>query len=191
MNNPSKHGLTPSQTVGPYLHIGLDWLTITELAPEGVAGERLVIQGQVLDADRQPIPDGMVEIWQANAHGKYAHPDDTRALPQEAGFQGFGRVATDEQGRFRFSTIKPGSVPDAQGRPQAPHLIVNVFARGLLKQMATRMYFPGDAHDADSVLQLVPAARRATLVARPAGTGVVEWNVLIGGGSDETVFFEL
>lgn len=191
MKHTSKHGLTPSQTVGPYLHIGLDWLNTTELAPEGVAGERIVIQGQVVDADRQPIPDGMIEIWQANSHGKYAHPEDTRALPLDAGFHGFGRVSTDEQGRFRFSTIKPGSVPDAQGRPQAPHLIVNVFARGLLKQLVTRMYFPGDAHDADSVLQQVPPARRATLVAKAAGTGVVEWNVLIGGGSDETVFFEL
>ncbi len=186
-----RHGLTPSQTVGPYLHIGLDWLTMTDLAPQGVAGERVVIQGQVLDADRQPIPDGMVEIWQANSHGKYAHPDDQRALPADAGFRGFGRVATDEQGRFRFSTIKPGSVPDAQGRPQAPHLLVNVFARGLLKQLVTRMYFPGDAHEADSVLHHVPAARRATLVAQAGGAGVVEWNVLIGGGADETVFFEL
>ena len=191
MNDTSKHGLTPSQTVGPYLHIGLDWLNVTELAPEGVAGERIVIQGQVLDADRQPIPDGMVEIWQANSHGKYAHPDDARALPLDAGFHGFGRLATDEQGRFRFSTIKPGSVPDAQGRPQAPHLIVNVFARGLLKQLVTRMYFPGDAHEADSLLQQVPAARRATLVAKQAGEGVFEWNILIGGGVDETVFFEL
>ena len=191
MNDKSKHGLTPSQTVGPYLHIGLDWLNTTELAPEGVAGERIVIQGQVFDADRQPIPDGMVEIWQANSYGKYAHPDDSRALPLDAGFHGFGRVSTDEQGRFRFSTIKPGSVPDAQGRPQAPHLIVNVFARGLLKQLVTRMYFPGDAHEADSVLQHVPAARRATLVSKQAGEGVFEWNILIGGDIDETVFFEL
>ena len=191
MNDKSKHGLTPSQTVGPYLHIGLDWLNTTELAPEGVAGERIVIQGQVFDADRQPIPDGMVEIWQANSYGKYAHPDDSRALPLDAGFHGFGRVSTDEQGRFRFSTIKPGSVPDAQGRPQAPHLIVNVFARGLLKQLVTRMYFPGDAHEADSVLQHVPAARRVTLVAKQAGEGVFEWNILIGGDIDETVFFEL
>ncbi len=191
MTSAAKHGLTPSQTVGPYLHIGLDWLTITELAPAGVSGERIVIQGQLLDADREPIPDGMVEIWQANAHGKYAHPDDARALPLEAGFQGFGRVATDEHGRFRFSTIKPGSVPDAQGRAQAPHLIVNVFARGLLRQLVTRMYFPGDAHETDSVLQQVPAARRATLVASAAGAGVVEWHVRIGGGGDETVFFEL
>ena len=191
MSYASKHGLTPSQTVGPYLHIGLDWLTITELAPQGVAGERVVIQGQVLDADRQPIPDGMVEIWQANSHGKYAHPDDTRALPLDDGFHGFGRVATDEQGHFRFTTIKPGRVPDAQGRLQSPHLIVNIFARGLLKQLVTRMYFPGDAHDADSVLQHVPAARRATLIARQGDAGVVEWNVLIGGGADETVFFDL
>jgi len=183
--------LTPSQTVGPYLHIGLDWLNTTELAGPGVSGERIVITGRVLDADSVPVPDGVVEIWQANAHGKYAHPDDARALPAEAGFVGFGRCPTDAEGRFRFSTIKPGSVPGADGQPQAPHLLVNVFARGLLKQLVTRMYFPGDAHDADSVLQLVPKERRVTLVAKPAAAGVVEWNVLIGGGGDETVFFEL
>ncbi len=187
-----KHGLTPSQTVGPYLHIGLDWLNTTELAPAGVAGERVIIQGQLLDADRQPITDGMIEIWQANSHGKYAHVDDNRALPLEAGFNGFGRTPTDEQGRFRFATIKPASVPDAQGRPQAPHLMVNVFARGLLKQLVTRAYFPGDAHETDSVLQQVPAARRATLVATAVSPGVVEWNILISGSiDDETVFFEI
>lgn len=186
-----KHGLTPSQTVGPYLHIGLDWLNTTELAPAGVSGERIVIQGQVLDADRQPIPDGLIEIWQANAHGKYAHPDDTRDLPLEAAFQGFGRTPTDEHGRFRFATIKPGSVPDAQGRPQAPHIVVNIFARGLLQQLSTRMYFPDDAHAQDGVLQQVPAARRATLIAKAVAAGVVEWNILIGGDGDETVFFDL
>ncbi len=183
--------LTPSQTVGPYLHIGLDWLNTTDLTAAGVTGERIVVTGRVIDAAGQPVPDGVVEIWQANAHGKYAHPDDGRDLPAEPGFVGFGRCPTDAEGRFRFATIKPGAVPGADGRLQAPHIMVNVFARGLLKQLVTRMYFPGDAHDTDSVLQHVPAARRATLVAKAAGAAVVEWNVLIGGGVDETVFFEL
>lgn len=186
--------LTPSQTVGPYLHIGLDWLNTTELAGPGVSGERIVITGRVLDADGQPVPDGVIEIWQANAHGKYAHPDDARALPTENGFTGFGRCPTDADGRFRFATIKPGSVPDANGQPQAPHIMVNVFARGLLKQLSTRIYFLGDNHASDFVLQQVPAERRATLVARPSASDVTvfTWDIVLGGGGDnETVFFDI
>lgn len=184
--------MTPSQTVGPYLHIGLDWLNTTELAPAGVAGERIVIQGRLFDADGEVVPDGMIEIWQANSHGKYAHPDDVRALPLDAGFSGFGRTATDVDGGFRFSTIKPGSVPAANGQLQAPHILVNVFARGLLKQLVTRIYFSGDDHANDPVMQQIPAARRATLVAAPsAQAGVLEWNIVIGGTANETVFFDL
>lgn len=184
--------MTPSQTVGPYLHIGLDWLNTTELAPAGVAGERIVIQGRLFDADGEVVPDGMIEIWQANSHGKYAHPDDVRALPLDAGFSGFGRTATDVDGGFRFSTIKPGSVPAANGQLQAPHILVNVFARGLLKQLVTRIYFSGDDHANDPVMQQIPAARRATLVAAPSvQAGVLEWNIVIGGTANETVFFDL
>ena len=185
------HGLTPSQTVGPYLHIGLDWLNTTQLAPAGVAGERIVIEGRLIDAQGEVVPDGVIEIWQADAQGVYAHPDDGRA--GSPGFLGFGRCATGADGSFRFSTIKPGSVPGTDGRLQAPHIMVNVFARGLLKQLVTRIYFPGDEHDADVVMQQVPAGRRATLVAKQhAGSGQFEWNIVLGGGSDaETVFFDL
>jgi protocatechuate 3,4-dioxygenase alpha subunit len=185
--------MTPSQTVGPYLHIGLDWLNTTELAPAGVAGERIVIQGRLTDADGAVVPDGMIEIWQANAHGKYAHPDDTRALPLEAGFTGFGRTATDEHGGFRFSTIKPGAVPAANGHMQAPHIMVNIFARGLLKQLVTRIYFAGDDHASDQVMQQIPAARRATLITQAVAgqAGVMEWNIVLHGGANETVFFDL
>ena len=189
-----KHGLTPSQTVGPYLHIGLDWLNTTELAGPGTTGEPVQIEGRLLDAEGAPVPDGLIEIWQANSHGKYAHPDDARALPLEQGFSGFGRCPTDADGRFRFATIKPGSVPHVDGRAQAPHLMVNVFARGLLKQLSTRMYFAGDDHGHDPVLQLVPQERRATLVAQPAAgrAGVLEWTIVLGGGrADETVFFDI
>jgi protocatechuate 3,4-dioxygenase alpha subunit len=183
--------LTPSQTVGPYLHIGMDWLNTSDLTAPGVTGERIVITGRVLDADRQPVPDGVVEIWQANAHGKYAHPDDTRALPLE-GFTGFGRCATDAEGRFRFVTVRPGSVPGMNGTPQAPHVLVNVFARGLLKQLSTRIYFFGDNHADDFVLQQVPAERRATLVATPAAEqGTYVRDIVLGGGADETVFFDI
>lgn len=187
-----KHGLTPSQTVGPYLHIGLDWLNTTELAAAGVEGERIVIEGRMVDAQGEVVPDGVIEIWQADAQGVYAHPDDGRKTA--GGFQGFGRCSTDAEGRFRFATIKPGSVPGIAGSPQAPHIMVNVFARGLLKQLSTRIYFPGDAHDNDFVMQQVPDDRRATLVAKPvAGTaGTLEWNIVLGGGGDaETVFFDI
>ena len=185
-------GATPSQTVGPYLHIGLDWLNTTDLASPGVAGERIVIQGRLLDADRAPIPDGVIEIWQANSHGRYAHPDDGRVLPLESGFSGFGRTPTGGNGEFRFSTIKPGRVPATNGQLQAPHIMVNVFARGLLRQAVTRVYFPDDDHASDPVMASVPVNRRMTLIAqRVAGqVGVFEWNVLLGGDQNETVFFE-
>ena len=185
-------GLTPSQTVGPSLHIGLDWLNTTELAAPGVAGERIVIQGRLLDADRAPIPDGMIELWQANSHGRYAHPDDERELPLDRGFAGFGRTPTGPDGEFRFSTVKPGRVPAANGQLQAPHIMVNVFARGLLRQAVTRIYFSGDDHATDPVMALVPAGRRATLIAQPAEgkSAVFEWNILLGGDQNETVFFD-
>ena len=101
----NNHGLTPSQTVGPYLHIGLDWLNVSELAAPDVAGKRLSIRGQLLDADGLPVPDGLIEIWQANSYGKYAHPADTRELPLDKNFSGFGRMPTDAKGGFHFSKI--------------------------------------------------------------------------------------
>lgn len=186
-------GCTPSQTVGPYLHIGLDWLNTAQLAVEDIAGERCIIQGQLSDADGVPIPDGMIEIWQANSYGKYVHPLDQRDLPTEKNFTGFGRIPTDAQGCFRFSTIKPGRVPATSGVMQAPHILVNIFARGLIKQLVTRIYFPGDDHDTDPVMMYVPAERRATLIANGVSeqAGLYVWNVAIGSGQHETVFFEL
>ncbi|RJG06691.1 protocatechuate 3,4-dioxygenase subunit alpha [Noviherbaspirillum cavernae] len=187
--------MTASQTVGPYLHIGLDGLNTDNLVGEGVTGERIVLQGRVFDGNGKIVPDGMIEIWQANAHGKYAHPDDTRELPVEAGFKGFGRISTDAEGGFRFTTIKPGRVPGPGGALQAPHIVVSVFARGLTKRLATRVYFADEASNADDpILKLVPAERRATLIAKRTGDGVYEWNVAIQGdssGNDETVFFDV
>ena len=179
-----------SQTVGPYLHIGLTWLNTDRIAGPGVKGERVVIQGRLIDGDGVGVSDGLVEIWQANAGGKYAHPEDRQKKTLEKGFRGFGRVPTDAQGRFRFSTVKPGRVPGAAGKLQAPHLSVTVFMRGLLKQLSTRIYFPGDAANAhDSVLKRVPAARRVTLIAKRKARGVLEWNIVLQG-RDETVFFD-
>jgi protocatechuate 3,4-dioxygenase alpha subunit len=185
--------MTSSQTVGPFLHIGTDWLNTANLVGENVSGERIVIEGRLLDGNGSPVPDGLIEIWQANAHGKYAHPDDARDLPREPGFRGFGRVPTDDTGGFRFTTVKPGRVPGAGGGLQAPHIVVSIFARGLLKQLVSRIYFPdGEGNADDPILRMVPAERRATLIARPVSgkAGTLEWNVVMQG-EEETVFFDI
>jgi protocatechuate 3,4-dioxygenase alpha subunit len=179
-----------SQTVGPYLHIGLTWLVTRKIAGPGVRGERVTIQGRLLDGDGKGVSDGLIEIWQANSQGKYAHPEDKQKKPLERGFRGFGRVPTDAKGGFRFSTIKPGAVPGPGGKLQAPHLVVSVFMRGLLKHLTTRGYFPDEPGNADDpILTLVPADRRSTLIARRKGKGALEWNVILQG-KGETVFFD-
>jgi protocatechuate 3,4-dioxygenase alpha subunit len=181
---------TASQTVGPYLHIGLAWLTIDRLAPPECPDQHVTLEGQVVDGDGQPVSDALIEIWQANAHGKYVHPEDTQAGPPTPGFRGFGRVPTDPEGRFRFLTIKPGPVADPHGGLQAPHILVSVFMRGLLKRLVTRVYFPDEPRNADDcVLRLVPTDRRATLVARQIAPGKLEWSVILQG-ENETVFFD-
>ena len=181
---------TGSQTVGPYLHIGLTWLVTRDIAGKGVAGERVTLQGRLLDGDGEGVSDGLIEIWQANSHGKYPHPEDRQKKPLERGFRGFGRIPTDARGGFRFTTIKPGAVPGPNGRAQAPHLVVSVFMRGLLKQLATRIYFPDEAANKhDPILKLVPAARRHTLIAGRKGKALLEWNIVLQG-KDETVFFD-
>jgi protocatechuate 3,4-dioxygenase alpha subunit len=178
-----------SQTIGPYLRIGLEWMVIEDLAPAGISGERVRIEGRVIDADGKPVNDAAVEIWQANSHGRYASPEDNQDKPLERGFRGYGRSLTDDAGAFRFRTIKPGRVPGPDGTLQAPHLVVTIFMRGLLKQLVTRMYFPDEPANAeDAVLKLVPAERRSTLVARKRDN-VLEWNIVLQG-RNETVFFD-
>jgi protocatechuate 3,4-dioxygenase, alpha subunit len=157
-----------------------------------VSGQRVVLEGRVLDGDGAPVPDAVIEIWQANAHGKYDHPDDQQAKAIEPGFKGYGRVATDDQGHFCFRTIKPGLVPGPGGTVQAPHLAVSVFMRGLLKRLVTRVYFPGDrAQDQDPILRLVNPERRATLIAREASGShtALHWDIILQG-EQETVFFD-
>jgi protocatechuate 3,4-dioxygenase, alpha subunit len=179
-----------SQTIGPFLRIGLEWMQIEDVAPKGVAGERVSIRGRVLDADGKPVNDAAVEIWQANSQGRYASPEDNQDKALDSAFRGYGRSLTDENGAFRFSTIKPGRVPGPGGKPQAPHINVTIFMRGLLKQLMTRMYFPDDpANVDDAVLALVPSERRSTLVARRSADGILEWNVELRG-KNETVFFD-
>jgi protocatechuate 3,4-dioxygenase alpha subunit len=178
------------QTVGPYLHIGLKWLSTTDIAGKGAKGERVAIAGRLIDGDGVGVNDGVIEIWQANAEGKYAHPEDTQKKPIEKGWRGFGRAFTDAKGGFRFTTIKPGRVPAPDGSLQAPHLVVSVFMRGMLKHLMTRIYFPDEtaANALDPILKLVPAARRATLMPRRKGK-TLEWNVVLQG-KNETVFFD-
>jgi protocatechuate 3,4-dioxygenase alpha subunit len=183
---------TASQTVGPYVKIGFEPSAIENLAPAGVSGERVTLAGRVTDGDGKPVNDGVVEIWQANAQGKYAHPEDAQDKPVDARFRGFGRSLTGADGGFRFATVKPGRVPGPGGSQQAPHIVVTIFMRGLLKHLITRVYFPDDPANAeDPVLKLVPAERRATLIARrsPGDRSALEWNVRVQG-QDETVFFD-
>jgi protocatechuate 3,4-dioxygenase alpha subunit len=181
--------LTPSQTIGPFY-----WGTIVnayraDLAPPGVAGERLSLTLVLHDAQGAVVPDGLFEIWQANSHGRYNHPEDRRNLPLDSGFEGYGRASTFTDGSSIFSTVKPGRVPWPAGGMQAPHINVSVFARGLLNRVATRLYFDGDPANAeDPVLKLVDPARRKTLLAKKAGN---TWRLPIHlGGPNETVFFD-
>ena len=194
-------GITPSQTVGPYFAYGLtpnkkyDWKdTFTNnLVTPDVSGERIRIEGRVFDGDGKPINDSMLEIWQADGQGRYASPADKRA-PANASFKGFGRVGTDGNGAFSFETIKPGAVPGNNGKTQAPHIVMAVFARGMLRQSYTRIYFSDEAANADDeVLALVPAERRKTLIARREtrdGHTVYTFDIHMQG-DDETVFFEV
>lgn len=183
---------TTSQTVGPFFSIGCTRMSRADLGGPGVSGERVTIEGRLLDGDGVGIPDGMIEVWQANAYGKYNHPEDDQDKPLEPGFKGFGRIPTDHNGSFRFTTIKPGAVPSPDGKMQAPHIAVSVFMRGLLRRLVTRIYFPDEpANSSDSILNLAESARRGTLIARKVEgkPGSLEWNVVMQG-PEETVFFD-
>lgn len=184
---------TTSQTVGPFFSIGLNRLKKNDLASSDTSGRQVTITGRVLDGDGRPVPDAMLEVWQANEHGKYAHPEDKQGKPITPGFKGFGRIPTDDDGAFRFKTIKPGPVAGPEGKQQAPHIVVSVFMRGLLRRLVTRIYFPDEMANAnDSVLNLVEPARRGTLIAKNVAgqIGAFEWNVVLQG-ADETVFFDI
>jgi protocatechuate 3,4-dioxygenase alpha subunit len=182
--------LTPSQTTGPYLEIGLLGGPISNELVVDSDPRAIRICGVLLDGAGDAVRDGMVEIWQANAAGRYAHPaDDRDDIPLEDGFTGFGRSGTDDSGRFDFVTVKPGRVPWADGRLQAPHLLVGVFARGLLKRVATRLYFPDEeaANAEDPVLMGLEPEERATLVAR-AEDGALRFDIVLQGAGQTTFF---
>jgi protocatechuate 3,4-dioxygenase alpha subunit len=189
---------TPSQTVGPYLHIGLtqgaygarEMFSAVISGSDG-SGARIRIEGSVYDGEGKIVPDAILETWQADDQGRYAHPADGRPLASNS-FRGFGRCPTDKGGSFAFETVKPGSVPGPGGTRQAPHINVGLFSRGLLKRLFTRIYFEGDpANAADPILALVPAERRETLLAKadPAEPGLYRFDLRLQG-ANETVFFE-
>jgi protocatechuate 3,4-dioxygenase, alpha subunit len=193
-------GVTPSQTVGPYFTMVLGQEGQNIVAGPGVPGIRIRVEGHVFDGDRNPIDDALIDVWQANAAGRYRHPIDTRdELPLDEGFTGYGSAATAFQtGLWSFDTVKPGAVPDPNGGMQAPHLNLVVQARGMLMPSFTRVYFPDDAeqHAHDLVLSMVPQGRRHTLIATLAApTGDGEAPVYLFDikfqGDDETVFFDL
>ena len=162
--------ITPAQTVGPYFSIGLPWDDGPTVVPDG----DVWIRGVILDGEREPIPDALVETWQADPSGSYA----------AEGFRGFGRAPTNERGEYAIRTVKPGAVGD-----QAPHIAVALFARGLLHWVMTRIYFPEDAHEADPVLRGLSEAERKTLIAVREEDGY-RFDVRLQG-PDETVFFDL
>ncbi len=186
---------TPSQTVGPFFHFCLttDKCCVRRIAGAEAKGERVLLTIRVLDGDAVGLNDAMIEIWQANADGKYNHPDDAQAKPVDPSFLGFGRMGTGEDGSCEFETIKPGRVSGPGNVPHAPHLNVAVFARGMLKQVYTRIYFSADpANQDDPVLALVPVDRRETLMAYPDSARPRVWRFdLRLQGEHETVFFDI
>jgi protocatechuate 3,4-dioxygenase alpha subunit len=162
-----------------------------KVAEAGMPGAHIRIEGRVLDGEGNTVPDALIEVWQADDQGRYAHPADGRQVASNS-FRGFGRCATSMEGTFTFATIKPGQVPGPGGRPQAPHINVGILARGLLKRLFTRIYFAGEpANAADPILALVPADRRHTLMAKPDATDkrLYRFDIRLQG-KDETVFFE-
>ena len=216
--DPDLFGQTPWQTVGPFFHYGLPWkggadlvgqsdmgarpelfpeehYVLNRSSPRGaVAGQLIEIVGRILDGEGKPVPDAMVEIWQANAAGRYRSPEDDRAeLPLDEGFIGFGRASTSDNGEYCFRTVLPGRVPGPGNGLQAPHIAVGVMGRGLLKRLVTRLYFAdGEGLDEDPVLARVPAARRDTLIATRVGEAPVTYRFdIVLHGAGETVFFDV
>lgn len=183
-------GLTPYQTLGPFFDFALIVAGTERVVSEAGDGRRITIEGTICDGAAQPIPDAVIEIWQADASGTYPHPADPRSAQADAGFRGFGRCGTDGEGRFVFETVVPGRVPGPDGL-QAPHLVVGVLARGVMTRVVTRMYFEDQpSNDEDAVLRLVPEGRRGTLLARRAGDDRYRFDVVLQG-EGETVFFDV
>jgi protocatechuate 3,4-dioxygenase alpha subunit len=189
--------VTPSQTVGPFFAIALPWDDGPQVVPDGTPGAILVF-GLVLDGAGEPVPDALIETWQAAPNGSFGHPDDPRPGPRGGAFpggafRGFGRCPTGPDGTYRIVTLRPAALPSGDGQTEAPHLDVSVFARGLLDRVVTRIYFPDEeaANAADPVLSALPEpARRDTLIAAADGAGRFRFDIRLQGES-ETVFFDV
>jgi protocatechuate 3,4-dioxygenase, alpha subunit len=183
--------LTGFQTVGPFFEVGLRTRAAMQMVREDTRGQRITIEGVLFDGSGSPMPDGLVEVWQADAEGRYAHPEDPRGGEADPSFCGYGWCHTTQGGSFRFDTIKPGAVKGPGGRMQAPHIMVSVMGRGVLTRFITRLYFEDEAaNERDPILALVPAARRDTLMARSVGGGRYRFDIRIQGPG-ETVFFDV
>ncbi len=202
--------------VGPFFHYGLPWKGGADLVGQSELGARpdlfpdahdvlnrsrvtgipagqvIEIAGRVLDGSAVPVPDAMLEIWQADAAGRYASPDDRREdIPLDPHFIGFGRAAVSAEGVYRFRTIRPGRVPGPGNQLQAPHIAISVFGRGLLKRLTTRLYFAdGEGNEVDPILSIVPAQRRGTVTAQLRADGIW-WLDIVLQGENETVFFDI
>ena len=193
---------TASQTAGPYVHIGLapgaagfhifDQELGHDIAGPNAAGDRITIKGRVIDGTGAPVKDVLLETWQANAAGVYAHAEDPRHAQVEDGFRGWGRVITNfETGEFTFDTIKPGSVPGRNGATQAPHISIWIVARGINVGLNTRMYFDDEDNSADPVINLIEQQhRRETLLAKRQSDGTYLFEIYFQGDK-ETVFFDV
>jgi len=212
-------GQTPWQTTGPFFHFALPWKGCADLVGDSelgaradlcapnhdvlvrhngttrnlARGERIELVGQIWDNTGAPMLDTLIEIWQASASGRYPHPEDKRSeLSTDPNFSGFGRCAADKSGAFRFRTVKPGRVPGPGNTLQAPHIALGMIGPGILKRLATRVYFSDAPENAeDPILALVPEERRSTLIAmREAnGANVYRFDIHLSGPR-ETVFFE-
>jgi protocatechuate 3,4-dioxygenase alpha subunit len=175
---------TPSQTIGPFFADGLRWKDGAVLFPESAPGRHIRLGGTVVDGAGKTVPDSLLEFWQADSTGRFGGP-------RESTCSGFGRVMTDREGRYEIRTVIPGQVVGANGMPQAPHVLVVLFARGLLKQVVTRVYFEGESANATDQVLALCGKRAGTLIAArdAADASVFRWNVVLQGGK-ETVFFE-
>lgn len=183
-------GVSPFQTVGPYFDIFLRTRVPLVMVTPDTRGQRISIEGVLYDGAGAPIPDGLVEIWQADADGRYAHPEDPQSAAADPTFSGYGWRHTGPGGEFRFDTIKPGRVTSADASPQAPHVLVSVMGRGILYRFITRLYFDDEAANAeDAILRLVPDGRRDTLIARSMAPGQYRFDIRLQG-PNETVFFD-
>lgn len=195
--------ITPSQTIGPFFSYGLTGRDygvseiVTNDLTAGINGtdeHKIRIVGRLLDGAGDPIDDGLIELWQANPAGRYAHPEDNQDKPLTEGFNGFGRCHTAKDGSFSFTTLKPGRVPGLGNTLQAPHICVGIFARGVLKRIMTRLYFEDEAtaNAEDPVLETIEEGRRPTLIAEREDGDIPVYHFDINiQGDQETVFFDV